>query len=130
MNNVHASFDEDQRIGARQGQHIQVLTLEDCVGLCNLSEDEVLAIAAHEHIPEIVAAEFGNYLCSTPEGELCIKAMIQDDIAHAASSGNRERELALKLVLRKFILQHRRCDARHLRQIRFPDRRLAEEARQ
>ena len=45
-----------------------MLSLEDCLALCELSEDEVLAIAHHEHLPEIAAAELGNYLCHTPEG--------------------------------------------------------------
>jgi len=101
-----------------------MISLEDCVELCGLTEEEVLAIAQHEHIPAIVAAELGNYLSNSPEGELVIKAMIADDIVQAARAGDRVRELALKLVLRKFIVQHPRCEARHLRQIRYPDRRL------
>jgi hypothetical protein len=103
-----------------------MISLEDCIELCNLSEEEVLAIAQHEHIPAIVAAELGNYLASTPEGELCIKAMILDDLASVAAAGDRARELALKLVLRGFIVQHPRCEARHLNRIRYPDRRLGE----
>jgi hypothetical protein len=104
-----------------------MLTLEDCIGLCGLTEEEVRAIAAHEHIPEIAAAELGNYLVNSPDGELCIKAMIRDDIAHACASANRERELALKLVLRTFILQHPCCEERHRRELRLPERRLAGE---
>jgi hypothetical protein len=103
-----------------------MIRLEDCIELCGLTEEEVLAIAQHEHLPEIVAAELGNYLVSSPEGELCVKSMIRDDIAQAASAGDRARTLALKLVLRRFIVQHPRCDARHLTQIRYPDRRLGE----
>ena len=38
-----------------------VLTLQDCIALSDLTEEEILAIAEHEHIPEIVAAELGNY---------------------------------------------------------------------
>ena len=101
-----------------------MISLDDCIEFCGLTEDEVLAIAQHEHLPEIVAAELGNYLVSSPDGELCIKAMILDDIAQAASAGDRARELALKLVLRRFIVQHPRCDARHLSQIRYPNRRI------
>ncbi|HYX67240.1 MAG TPA: hypothetical protein VE935_23720, partial [Burkholderiales bacterium] len=86
-----------------------VLTLEDCLALCELSEDEVLAIAEHEHVPELAAAELGNYLSRTPDGELAIKAMIRDDIATARAQGDRPHELALKLVLRNFVLQHPRC---------------------
>lgn len=102
-----------------------MLTFEDCLGLSGLTEEEVLAIAEHEHIPEMAAIEFGNYLCQTPAGELCIKAMIRDDIAHARATGNRDRELALKLVLCNFILQHPRCEERHRRNLRMPERRLA-----
>ena len=102
-----------------------MLTLEDCIALCGLSEDEVLAIAEHEHIPEIAAAELANYLVNCPDGELCIKAMIRDDIAHARASGNRERALALKLLLRNFVLQHPRCEERHRAELHQPERRLA-----
>lgn len=100
-----------------------MLTLEDCIALCELSEKEVLAIGEHEHIPEIAAAELGNYLVHTPEGEVCIKAMIKDDIATAAARGNRNHELALKLLLRNFILQHPRCDERHRQELGAVERR-------
>jgi hypothetical protein len=38
-----------------------MITIDDCIGLSGLTEDEVDAIAEHEHLPEIVAAELGNY---------------------------------------------------------------------
>jgi hypothetical protein len=100
-----------------------MLTLEDCIALCGLSEEEVLAIAEHEHIPEIAAAEVGGYLARTPEGELCIKAMIKDDLAVAAARGDRNHELALRLLLRNFVLQHPRCDERHRQELRALERR-------
>ena len=31
----------------------RMITLDDCIGLCG--EEEVLAIAEHEHLPEIAA---------------------------------------------------------------------------
>jgi hypothetical protein len=102
-----------------------MLCLEDCLALCGLSEDEVLAIAEHERIPVIAASEMGNYLVRTPRGELMLKAMIRDDIAAAGASGNREHELALKLLLRNFVLQRPRCEERHRAQLRSPERRAA-----
>jgi hypothetical protein len=86
-----------------------VLTLEDCLALCELDEDEVLAIAEHERIPELAAAELGNYLVRTPEGETAIKAMIRDDIAAAAARGDVVHAATLKLVLQRFLSQHPRC---------------------
>lgn len=100
-----------------------MLSLEDCLALCDLTEEEVLAIAQHEHIPEIAAAELGNYLVHTPEGEMRIKAIIRDDIAEAAARGDRTRQLALKLLLRNFVLQHPRCEERHRRQLAAVERR-------
>jgi hypothetical protein len=90
-----------------------VLGLEDCLALCELSEAEVLAIAHHERIPEIAAAELGNYLVHTPEGELRIKAIIRDDIAEARAQNDRTRELALKVMLRNYIEHHPCCEERH-----------------
>jgi hypothetical protein len=102
-----------------------MLSLEDCLGLCDLTEEEVLAIAQHEHIPEIAAAEVGNYLVHTPEGEMRIKAIIRDDIADARRRGDRARELGLKLVLRNFLLGHPCCEERHRAQLHATERRAA-----
>jgi len=97
-----------------------MLSLEDCLGLCDLSEEEVLAIAHHEHIPEIAAVELGNYLVHSPGGEMCIKTIIREDIDEARVQGDRLRELALKLVLRNFVLQHPLCEERHRRRLNEP----------
>ena len=90
-----------------------MLSLEDCLALCELSEEEVLAVAHHEHLPEIAAAELANYLVHTPEGEMRIKTIIRDDIAEACAGGDSTRELALKLMLRNFVLNHPHCEERH-----------------
>ena len=100
-----------------------MLCLEDCVALCGLTEEEVRAIAQHEGLPEIAAAEMGNYLLKTPDGEMAIKAMIRDDIAAAQAGGDERRALMLKLVLREFVLQHPRCDERCLDALRPRERR-------
>ena len=84
-----------------------MLTWEDCVGLCELSEDEIRAIAAHEHIPEIIAVELGNYLVHRPGGATAIRRMILDDLKVARTAGDRMGELRLKAVLRHFVEHHR-----------------------
>jgi hypothetical protein len=83
-----------------------MLTLQDCIELSDLSEDEILAIAEHEHIPEMVAVEMGCYLCHTPEGEKRIRRMIVDDIQHAREKGDTERISLLKAVLKHYIAEH------------------------
>jgi len=103
-----------------------MLTLEDCIGLCELSADEVRAIAEHENLTEIAAAELGNYLVHCTDGEVRIKAMIHDDIEHAHRIGNRMRELTLKAMLRNFVLQHPGCEERHRQALAAMERRNPE----
>ena len=100
-----------------------MLTIEDCIALCELREVEVRAIAAHEQIPEMAAAELGNYLIHCTDGEQRIKAMIRDDIAHSIAIGNRMREFALKTMLRDFVLRHPCCEERHRQALGVPERR-------
>src|SRR5215510_6609131 len=54
------------RASAKRGR--RMITLEDCIGLCGLTEEEVLAIAEHEHIPQIVATALSQYLLSQAHG--------------------------------------------------------------
>ena len=83
-----------------------MLTYEDCVGLSGLTKEEIEAIAEHEHIPVIVAAELANYLCRNEAGECCIKRYILDDIASAQARGDTSHALLLKAVLNHFLKTH------------------------
>lgn len=80
-----------------------MLTWQDCVGLSDLTEEEIEAIASHEHCPDMIAAELGHYLLETPDGQLRLKAIIRDDIANAVAKGDIQRAARLKQVLRHFI---------------------------
>ena len=75
-----------------------MLTLQDCIELSDLTEEEVLAIAEHENIPEMVAVELGSYLVHSAAGEKRIKRMIVDDIEHARASGDIKHAALLKKV--------------------------------
>ena len=73
---------EGESRGASSGNNY-VITLEDCIGMCGLTEDEVLAIAEHEHLPEIAATALAHYLLSREHGSEEIRDMIVDDIREA-----------------------------------------------
>jgi hypothetical protein len=83
-----------------------MLTFEDCIALSELTDEEIAAIAEHEHLPMIVAAELGNYLIHCADGVPRIKRIIADDIIAADRRGNHRHALALKLVLRHFVEHH------------------------
>ncbi|MEJ2121060.1 MAG: hypothetical protein P8Z76_10190 [Alphaproteobacteria bacterium] len=88
-----------------------MLSFEDCVGLAELSEEEVHAIAMHEHIPEICAAVLGRYLMMQKDGVPRIKRIIADDIATARAHGDFKEAATLKLALKHFVDTHPRRQA-------------------
>ena len=95
-----------------------MLTIKDCIALCELTEDEVEAIAEHEGIPDIVAAELGNYLVRRPDGVPAIKRIILDDIDEAKRRGDLRHAVALRLVLRHFVDTHKDAAAGRARPAR------------
>ncbi|HTH17872.1 MAG TPA: hypothetical protein VL974_14530 [Magnetospirillum sp.] len=70
-----------------------MLTLLDCVDMCDLGSDIVDAIARHERVPVIVAAELGSCLACCNPGLAVIHRFILDDLEDAAARGDR-RDLA------------------------------------
>lgn len=86
-----------------------MISLSDCIAMCGLSEDEVLAIAEHEHIPEIAAAALGQYLLNQKHGPETIRDMIRDDIRAALARNDREHARDLLMALRHFLSDHPPC---------------------
>jgi hypothetical protein len=83
-----------------------MISLEDCIAFCGLTEEEVLAIAEHEHLPEIAAAALAQYLLSQEHGSEKVRDMIVDDIRQAQFGGDKERVLTLLHVLHHFLKTH------------------------
>jgi len=84
-----------------------MLTIVDCIALSGLSEAEVDAIAEHEHLPAIVAAELGCCLEGDPSGQRVIASFIRDDIAHARAHGAAKHVAELAAVLQQYMNHHR-----------------------
>jgi hypothetical protein len=84
-----------------------MITLQDCIGLCGLTEEEVLAIAEHEHLPEIAAAALAQYLLAQRHGSEKVREMIVDDIREAQlTNESKEKVLMLLHVLHHFLKTH------------------------
>ena len=86
-----------------------MLTYEDCIALSGLTKREIDAIAEHEHIPAMIAAQLASYLCRNAEGECCVGRFILDDIATAEARGDTHHVLILKSVLKHFVETHPRA---------------------
>ena len=83
-----------------------MISLEDCVGLCGLTEQEVLAIAEHEHVPEIAATALAQYLLKQEHGIDQIRDMIVHDIRQAQQRQDTQHILVLLHVLHHFLKAH------------------------
>lgn len=83
-----------------------MITLEDCIAFCGLTEDEVMAIAEHEHVPEIAAAAMAEYLLKQRRGADKIHCMIVDDIRAALRRGDKKHAGELFAALRHFLSTH------------------------
>ncbi len=84
-----------------------MISLEDCIALSGLDEEEVHALAEHEHLPEVAAAALGNYLLHRRHGADHIRRMIEDDIRAARSRGDWAHAKVLFAALRHFLKEHR-----------------------
>jgi hypothetical protein len=83
-----------------------MISLEDCVALSGLTEEQVLAIAEHEHLPEIAATALAQYLSNQAHGMEKIRDMIVDDIHQAQQRQDKAHILTLLHVLHHFLKSH------------------------
>lgn len=83
-----------------------MLTLQDCLDMCDLGPEVVDAIAEHEGLPSILAAQMGNCLACSNGGLATIHRFILDDIACALRRGDRARLANLETTLNGFRRDH------------------------
>ena len=79
-----------------------MLTLKDLCDMCDLTEEEIEAIAAHEQVPEAIAAEMGVTLLKDAKGRARIYRMICEDIQRAEQHDGGRRLQRYRTALRQF----------------------------
>jgi hypothetical protein len=100
---VGRTLDWQDELGRKGCPRKSMISLDDCIALCGLTEEEVLAIAEHEHLPEIAAATLAQYLIHEQHGLEKIRDMIIDGIRAAQLRGDQEHVLTLLHVLHHFL---------------------------
>lgn len=83
-----------------------MISIEDIVAFSGLSREEVLAIAEHEHVPEVAACALAECLMQQEHGPERIREMIVEDIRDAERRGDREHARMLLHVLHHFVRAH------------------------
>ena len=82
-----------------------MLTLDDCIAFGELSREIVLAIAEHEHVPEISAVAIGDKLVRCSEGLQRIHMMVLTVIEAAIERGDQNYDCSLKQTLDAFLTE-------------------------
>lgn len=83
-----------------------MLGLQDIIGMCECTEEEIRAVAMHENLPDAVASELANYLITGADGIPKIRKIIVDDIKVAKRTGDKAQEEKLNEVLKHFVATH------------------------
>ena len=83
-----------------------MLSLEDCLEFSDLPTDQIEAIARHEHVPMVVAAEMGCQLLKTAQGIACLECMILDCAESAKAHGQGDEAMRYLSLYREFHAQH------------------------
>jgi len=83
-----------------------MLSIRDCLGFCDLDSAEIEAIAEHQHLPFIVAAELSGELMKTQEGLASLYGMVLDNLNHAVAQGDVERTMRNSLAYQHLRMAH------------------------
>ena len=83
-----------------------MLSLDDCIAMSGLTEDEVAIIAEHERVPMMVAVELGSTLLTTAKGVFALRCYIADVLEQAKLAGNRDKTRHVDAVLTRFNAAH------------------------
>ena len=83
-----------------------MLTLDECIGMSGLTDDEIAVISERRRLPAIVAVEVGHTLLQTPKGKFILRGYISDLLAKAKVAGRHEKAKHLDRVLTQFNAKH------------------------
>ena len=78
----------------------------DILDMTCLSREQIAAIAVHEHLDEVAAAELGEYLMHIHHGPQKVQQMICEDIAEALHRDDLDDARALYKALKAFLTEH------------------------
>ncbi|MEX0730342.1 MAG: hypothetical protein WED00_14040 [Aquisalimonadaceae bacterium] len=79
-----------------------MLSSEDICAMCDLTEEEIDAIAHHEHVSVVIAAEMGECLIQNAEGRALIYKMLCEDVQHASHHGSGRHLVRFQAALEQF----------------------------
>lgn len=83
-----------------------MISIKDCIDYSDLTEDEVAAIAEHEHLPYACAAQLACCLAQSQEGTELLRCLLKDAVCDAESCGHREALRQAQVAFEQFQRNH------------------------
>ena len=83
-----------------------MILLEDLIGFCDLTRDDVQAIPEHEHVAEPVAVVLGSCLLQSGCGCEQIRDMLMDNLRAAVRQHDVPHARRVVSTLRHFLHEH------------------------
>ncbi len=68
-----------------------MLTLQDCLGFSRLTPEQIEAIAVHQHLEMIVAAEWAESMLDRPGGRSVVERVLAAEVDRCRSRGDLRR---------------------------------------
>jgi hypothetical protein len=90
-----------------------MIASEDLIGFCDLTPEEVQAVAEHEHVSQAAAAVLGTYLLQSQHGCEQIRDMLMDEVRMAVRRHDVPHALQLVSTLRHFLHEYPNAAFRH-----------------
>lgn len=83
-----------------------MISENDILDMTCLTRAQIAAIAEHEHVDEVTAAELGEYLMHMHHGPQQVQQMICEDISDALHRDDLPAARALYKALKSFLAEH------------------------
>lgn len=83
-----------------------MISIKDCLDYSDLTEDEVAAIAEHEHLPYASAAQLACGLAQTDEGTELLRCLLRNAVCDAENCSHAEVLQIAQRAYAQFIENH------------------------
>jgi hypothetical protein len=83
-----------------------MISLHECIEFSDLTDDEVAAIADHEHLPYASAAQIACGLAQSEEGTRVLRCLLTDALCDAEACGRKDRLQLARRALNQFCANH------------------------
>lgn len=83
-----------------------MLSIQDCLDYCDLTDEEVVLLAHHEHLPFPCAAQLACGLVQTNQGTRTMRCILKDCVCEAETCGSGLAKAGARHALRQFAHEH------------------------